>query len=180
MAANAVSGVINSMSFMPGQAYGIALLTVVGQYIGAGDYEGAKRQAGKILKLSYLTIFIISTCIYVFLDPLISCFSLSPEAHDLARTFLRVHCYSMVIGWSMSFALPNALRAAGDAKYVMIVATVSMWTVRVSAAYLLTYPLGVGPLGVWIAMGCDFLVRGACYLARWRGGQWRNKRVIDD
>jgi Na+-driven multidrug efflux pump len=60
----------------------------------------------------------------------------------------------------------------------MIVAAVSMWTVRVSAAYLLAYPLGVGPLGVWIAMGGDFVVRGTCYLTRWLRGKWQTKRVI--
>ena len=98
----------------------------------------------------------------------------------MAKVFLRVHCISMAIGWPMSFALPNALRAAGDARYVMIVASVSMWTIRVSAAYLLAYPLGVGPLAVWIAMGADFICRGTCYLTRWRGGKWQTKQVIED
>jgi putative MATE family efflux protein len=179
-AANAIAGVINSFSFMPGMAYGMALLTIVGQCVGAGDYEAAKKQTAKIMKITYITLFIISSLIYIFMEPLISFFSLSPEAHDLAKTFLRVHCISMAVGWPMSFALPNALRAAGDARYVMIAATVSMWTIRVSAAYLLAYPLGVGPLAVWIAMGADFICRGTCYLTRWLGGKWQTKRVIED
>jgi Na+-driven multidrug efflux pump len=96
----------------------------------------------------------------------------------MAILFLRVHCISMAIGWAASFALPNALRAAGDAKYVMIAASVSMWTVRVSAAYLLTFAFKIGPLGVWFALGGDFLVRGACYITRWLGGKWQEKKVI--
>ena len=107
-------------------------------------------------------------------------FNLSPEAHELAKTFLRVHCVSMAIGWAFSFALPNALRAAGDVRFVMIAGTISMWTVRVSAAYLLTFTLGIGPIGVWLAMGGDFLVRGTCYLTRWLRGSWQNKQVIRD
>jgi putative MATE family efflux protein len=179
-AANAIASVINSFSFMPGMAYGMALITIVGQCVGAGDYGAAKKQTARIIKLSYITLFIISTLIYIFMEPLISLFSLSPEAHDMAKSFLRVHCISMALGWPMSFGLPNALRAAGDARYVMIVAAVSMWTVRVSAAYLLAYPLGVGPLGVWLAMGADFAVRGTCYLTRWLRGTWQAKRVIED
>jgi putative MATE family efflux protein len=178
IAANAIAGVINSVSFMPGMAYGIALLTIVGQCVGAGDYGGAKKQTAKIIKLAYGTLFVISLLIYLFMENLVSLFNLSPEAHDMAKLFLRVHCISMVIGWPMSFALPNALRAAGDARFVMIVAAVSMWTVRVSAAYLLTYTFGVGPLGVWLAMGGDFLVRGTCYLTRWLRGRWQYKTVI--
>jgi putative MATE family efflux protein len=177
-AANAVASVINSFSFMPGMAYGMALLTVVGQCVGAGDYGAARRYTARIMKLAYLTIFIISVVIYVFMDEVVGLFKLSPEAVEMAKVFLRVHCISMAVGWGMSFALPNALRAAGDARYVMIVASVSMWTVRVSCAYLLTYFFKIGPLGVWLAMGADFVVRGTGYLLRWLGGRWEEKRVI--
>jgi putative MATE family efflux protein len=179
IAANAVAGVINSFSFMPGMAYGMALLTVVGQCIGAGDRQAARRYTKKILTIAWLTIFVTSGLVYLFMEPLISLFSLSPEAHETAKTFLRVHCITMAAGWTFSFALPNALRAAGDARYVMIAAAVSMWTVRVGASYLLTFALGLGPVGVWVAMGGDFLVRGACYLHRWLSGTWEKMRVID-
>jgi putative MATE family efflux protein len=180
MAGNAIAGVINSFSFMPGMAYGMALLTVVGQCVGAGDYEEARRQTARMMKMAFLTILIMNGLIYVFMEGLVGLFNLSIPSHRYAILFLRVHCVSMVVGWSMSFVLPSALRAAGDARYVMIVAAVSMWIVRVSAAYLLTYVFGVGPLGVWLAMGGDFIVRGVCYGWRWAHGKWRTKRVIED
>jgi putative MATE family efflux protein len=160
MAGNAIAGVVNSFSFMPGTAFGMALLTIVGQCMGAGDYRAAKRETAKIMKLAYVTLIVLSALIFIFIDPLISLFKLSDAAHAYAKDFLRVHCISMMIGWPMSFALPNALRAAGDARYVMIVASVSMRTVRVSAAYLLSYVFSLGPLGVWIALGADFISRG--------------------
>jgi putative MATE family efflux protein len=178
MAGNAVAGVINSFSFMPGSAFGLALLTVVGQCVGAGDYGEVKRQTAGIMKTAFLTILVMNGLIFVFMEGIVGLFRLSPPARGYAVTFLRVHCVSMAAGWAMSFVLPSALRAAGDARYVMIVAAVSMWTVRVSAAYLLTYAAGVGPLGVWIAMGGDFVVRGACYHLRWVRGKWQGKEVI--
>ena len=130
------------------------------------------------MKMAYIAIFIISVLIFIFMEPLVSLFRLSGEAHEMAKTFLRVHCISMAIGWPMSFALPNALRAAGDSRFVMIAASVSMWTVRVSAAYLLTFIFGMGPLGVWLAMGADFITRGSAYYLRWVRGKWQEKRVI--
>ena len=86
----------------------------------------------------------------------------------------------MAIGWPLSFAFTNALRAAGDARFVMTAASISMWVVRVSAAYLFTFTFGVGPLGVWLAMGADFMVRGTAFTLRWRSGKWQEKRVIRD
>jgi len=178
IAANAVTSVINSFSFMTGNAYGIVLLTIVGQCVGAKDTVQAKKQTFKIMKIAYITMFIISVFVFIFVEPLVDLFKLSPEAHNMAKTFLRVHCISMTLGWPVSFALPNALRAAGDARFVMIAATISMWTVRVIAAYLLTFVLRVGPLGVWLAMGIDFVVRGTFYCSRWASGKWQEKQVI--
>jgi len=178
MAANAIASVINSFSFMPGTAFGLALLTVVGQCIGAGDYAAAKKQTYKIMKIAYITLFIISAATFIFMQPLVSLFNLSEEAHKLAKSILRVHCFSMALGWAMSFCLPSALRAAGDARYVLVVTTISMWLVRVCSAYLFAFPLGLGPLGVWLAMGVDFFVRGISYYLRWIKGKWQEKRVI--
>jgi putative MATE family efflux protein len=178
MAGNAIAGVINSFSFMPGMACGMALTTVVGQSVGAGDYHAAKKLTAKLMKLSYIIMITISGAILLCLDPLIQMFHLSGESAAFARQFLEIHCFSMMIGWPVSFALPNALRAAGDARYVMWVATISMWIVRVSLAYVLAYPLGIGPLGVWLAMGADFISRGSFYTVRWLRGKWMTKRVI--
>jgi putative MATE family efflux protein len=116
IAGNAIASVINAFSFMPGMAYGLTLLTVVGQCIGAGDYEGARKNTAKIMKVSYATIFVVNVFIFIFMDHIIGLFHLSGEARVYAKTFLQIHCVSMVIGWSPSFALPNALRAAGDAR----------------------------------------------------------------
>ncbi|MDR0315797.1 MAG: MATE family efflux transporter [Treponema sp.] len=180
MAANAITSVINSLSFMIGTAFGIAMLTIVGQCVGAGDYAEVKKQTAKLMKMAYITLFFLSTLVFICRDPLIGLFSLSSEAHVLAKSFLQVHCISMAFGWAMSFALPNALRAAGDARYVMIAATISMWLVRVSSAYLFAFGFGLGPVGVWIAMGADFFVRGVFYCLRWLRGKWQEKRVITD
>ena len=179
IAANAVAGIINSFSFMIGNGYSVAILTVVGQCIGAGDYEAAKGNTKKLILLTWFTLALISGLTLIFRVPLISLFNLSPEAIETADHFIRIHGISMILGWTISFAFPAALRAAGDARYVMVVGTLSMWIVRVSFAYLLTFTFGLGPIGVWLAMGGDFMVRGLCFFLRWRGGRWQNIKVID-
>jgi len=178
IAANAVASVINSFSFMTGNAFCIALLTVVGQCIGAGDYDAGKKFTVKLIKLTWINLFVISGLIYIFRDNLASLFSLSPEAHDAANVFLSIHCISMAIGWTLSFALPNALRAAGDAKYVMVIGIVSMWVVRVCFAYFFTFVLKFGPAGVWLAMGGDFIARSIAFTLRWKGGRWERMKVL--
>jgi putative MATE family efflux protein len=180
IAANAITSVINSICFMPGMAYCMALLTIVGQCVGAGNYPGARRYTIKIIKICYVSLTTLSMINFIFMEPIVSLFHLRPEAHEMAKSFLTVHCITLALCWPLSFAVPSALRAAGDARFCMGVAIISMWFVRVSAAYLLAYPLGLGPIGVWIAMGGDFILRSVCYTLRWRGNKWQTKRVIGE
>ena len=179
IAANAITSTVNSFSFMPGTAYGLALITIVGQCVGAGNYEEAKRQTRKMMILAYITMVAVSAAIFIFMEPLVGLFGLSPEAVSLAVSFLRVHCISMALGWAMGFILPNALRAAGDVRFVMFASVISMWTVRVACAYLFAFTLRLGPMGVWLGMGADFFVRGTLFCYRWISGKWQGKKVID-
>jgi putative MATE family efflux protein len=180
IAANAIVSVTNSLSFMPGQAFGLAILTIVGQCVGAGDYNGAKKYTAKILKLCYVVLFILNGSMLIFMKPLLGLFNLSAEAQVLARSYMWVQCINAPLFWTMAFTLPNALRAAGDVRYCMAVGIITMWIVRVSMAYIFAYPMGFGSLGVWLAMGGDFIARAIFYTTRWVRGKWQYKTVIKD
>jgi putative MATE family efflux protein len=178
IAANAVGATINSIAFMPGSAFGMGLLVVVGQCIGAGDYLAVKKHTKKIMILSYITYLLININIFIFMNPIISIFNLSEEAHRLCIIFLRIHCITSSLFWCPAFVLPNALKAAGDARFVMIIASCTMWFIRVCSAYLLAFPLGIGPTGVYIAMGADFFFRGLFFVRRWLSNKWIEKKVL--
>ncbi|MHB9293508.1 MATE family efflux transporter [Hollandina sp. SP2] len=178
IAANAITSSIGSFIYMPGQGFGMAILILVGQCVGARDYRGAKVYTKKLMYLAYGVLIFLNLLIFLCMEPLVSCFSLSDEAHALTKQFLSVHCISSSIAWPLSFALPNALRAAGDARYCMILASVSMFTVRLSLSYILASVFGLGAVGIWFGMAGDFLVRGTCYTWRWLHGRWQEKTVI--
>jgi len=178
IAANAVGATINSLAFMPGSGFGMGLLIVAGQCIGAGDYLAAKKFTKKIMTLAYISYLLININIYIFMDPIISVFNLSDEAHNMCVLFLRVHCVTSTLFWVPSFVLPNALKAAGDVRYVMVVAASTMWIVRVCSAFFFAFTLGFGPVAVYIAMGADFFFRGFFFLKRWLSNKWIEKKVI--
>ena len=79
----------------------------------------------------------------------------------------------------ISFALPNGLRAAGDVRFTMLVSTVSMWIFRVGFSFFLCGPaVGMGIMGVWVAMYIDWIARCAAFLWRYKSGRWQNRQVI--
>ena len=72
----------------------------------------------------------------------------------------------------MSFTFPNFLRAANDVRYTMVVSIASMFTFRIIFSYLLGVGLGMGIIGVWIALLIDWGVRVTMFGLRYLHGDW--------
>ena len=174
--ANSVAGVVN----VPGMALGLAIITVIGRCMGAGEVRQAQRYTRQLVTASYLCMLAMSAVQFFAAGYLVTLFNLSPQAMELAAQVLRVCAVANVIFWPMAFTLPNSLRAAGDAVFTMVVSLCSMFACRVALSYVLasSWGLGMGLMGVWLAMFGDWVVRAVLFLVRYRRGKWKEFHVI--
>ncbi len=178
IAANAVANSLCSIAVIPGSALGLAMITVVGQCVGAGDYQQTRHYAGVLMKLSYLAMFITNLLTTVLAGPLVGFYNLSGTTAVTAQHLVMIHSGMAIIFWPASFTLPNALRAAGDAKFTMVVSMLSMWIFRIGFSFLLGQALNMGVEGVWWAMIIDWVARVTCFVLRFKGTRWQEKRLI--
>ena len=177
-AANAVGNTLGSFQCLPGNAIGLAMIAVVGQCCGAHAYDQAKFYTKKLMQIVYLCMGTLNI-LMLLCNPIITLpFNLSPEATVLARQIVALHGAGCVIFWPMSFTMPNALRAAGDAKYTMTVAVFSMAVFRIGFGVFLATTMSMGVIGVWIAMQIDWVFRIICFLIRWHSGKWQTKTLV--
>ena len=178
--ANAVANTLDSMGIVIGQAMGLAMVTVVGQSVGAGDKEQATYYVKKLMFWSYLLLGIVNTLIILFADQLIGLYSsLTPETVDLTRKLVWIHAGAAIVLWATSFVLPNALRAANDVKFTMWVGIFSMLVCRIFGSWLLCVHFGLGAVGVWIAMVTDWVCRTSFFVPRVLSGKWKTKYKPD-
>lgn len=178
IAANAIVGSIFNIIIVPGMGMSLAILTVVGQCIGAGDYKQAVSYAKKLLAITFVSMIAVNLPILFFTKQVISWFSLSPDASQIANQVMPSLAIACCLIWPLSFAFPNVLRAAGDARYTMIVSACSMWIVRFGLSYLLIKQFHFGLEGVWYCMMIDWVVRSVFFFFRYRGGKWKTKTVL--
>ncbi len=175
IAANAVANNLDGMGCIPGQAIGLAMITVVGRCVGAGDNEQTVFYTRKLLLWAYISMGIFNGGILLFLKPLVGIYALSGETMALAILLVQIHAGSGLFLWPASFVLPNALRAANDVKFTMVVSVLSMAIWRLGFSYLLCVRMGWGAVGVWIAMVIDWVCRVICFVARMKSGAWKTK-----
>jgi len=174
IAANAVGYTIIDFPNIPGVAIGLALITVVGQCRGAGEYEQVYKYTRKLLKYAYLGDWLCKFILFIFAKEIVSLFSLSVDATNTAVLILRCFSVASIVIWPLSFTLPNALRAMGDAKFTMTVSIVSMWIFRVISSYILAIVFKMGVLGLWIGMFIDWYFRGIIFSVRFFARKKKN------
>ena len=171
-AANAVANNIDNFGVIPGQALGLALITVVGQCVGAGDWGQVRLYTKKLVKLTYLCTWGLNAALLLGLPLILGLYSLTPETRWYASVLICIHNGCAMLFWPLAFTMPNALRAAGDVRVPMAVSIASMVAVRVGGSYLLGLHFGLGAIGVWIAMVADWVVRLFCFVLRARRKLW--------
>ncbi len=175
VAANSLAVTAESFCYMPGYGIGSAATTLVGQSLGAGQKELARRFArisvllGVVLMSATAVImFLIAPAMFAMLTP-------AAEVRRLGTQVLRIEVFAEPL-YAASIVCAGALRGAGDTLVPSILNLVSMWGVRITTSLLLVPYFGLH--GVWIAMCGELCVRGILFLIRLFREKWLDKKVI--
>lgn len=178
IAANGVSNSINMIAIIVVSSVNLAIVTVVGQCVGAKEYDQAKYYTKKLMIISYVSTGALTLLVWAVLPLLLGLYEVSAETYSLSYTLIMMHNVFAFLLHPTSFNLSNSLRAAGDVKFTMYIGIGSMIVFRLGTAVLFGMVLQMGVIGVWIAMGMDWLGRSVAFLLRYRSGKWKNFRAI--
>ena len=175
-AANAVANNIDNFGVIPGTAMGLALITVVGQCVGAEAWDQVRAYTVRLVKMTYLFTWVLNGILLLGLPLILMLYSLTPETQWYATVLIFIHNGCAMLFWPMAFTMPNALRATGDVKVPMVISICSMLLVRLGCSYILGDHFGLGVIGVWIAMVGDWIVRIFFFVLRARQKLWLEHR----
>jgi putative MATE family efflux protein len=178
VAAHGVAIRIESLAYLPGFAFQVAAATLVGQYLGAGDYRRAGRS---VLVASAVNVTLLTAAgllLFFGARPLVGLF-LGPQQAGVAAI-------APVLLGIVSVAMPplalvqvltGALRGAGDTRWPLAFTFIGFLGVRLPIAYLLVLVWNWGVAGAWYAMVVDMLVRCALVSFRFLHGGWKRVQV---
>ncbi len=173
IAANGVANNLDALGCLIGQATNLAMITVIGQCVGARDENQIRYYTKKILLITYISSAILNALILISLNPILSIYGLSTETTRLAYILVMIHDGCAIFLWPIAFVLPNMLRACNDVKFTMFISIFSMFAFRIGLSYIIGIQMGMGAIGVWIAMVVDWIFRSALFVTRYFSNRWK-------
>ena len=173
ISANAVANNLDAVGCIVGNAMGLAMITVVGRCVGAQDFEQTKHYTKKLLLWDYIAQGTVNLLVLLFLNQILGMYTLSPETRALSWTLVMIHNGMAILLWPAGFVLPNALRAANDVRFTMVTSILSMIVWRMGLSWILCVNMGMGAVGVWLAMVVDWICRVTCFVIRFASGAWQ-------
>ena len=153
-----VGNKLDTLAFLPTQSMAAAVISFVGQNMGAGQVDRAKRGT------------------LIFCDPLSRIFSPNSTVIAVSAVYLKTVMPPYFL-FSTLFVLNSAMRGAGDSVYPMVNVVASVILIRVPALYLLADHLG--PEYMFWSYGIGWVITCALSVYHYAAGKWLGKYRAD-
>jgi len=165
LAAHQVMYTISTLCFQVLYGIGAAGCILISQYRGAGNIISMKKTARVTFSFGLCVVGTIILALYLFFDPLSSCFTTSEEVKVVMRAILPWFMLYQ-IGDCTQITYGNALRGIEATKPLMIIAFIAYVLISIPLSYYLGDVSRLGVHGVWL--GIPFGLTTAGLLFRWR------------
>ena len=158
VAAQSLAGTAESLSFMPGFAFGTAVTTLYGQSLGAKRPDMAESFLKKTVFMGSIVMAFMTCILFFGSNVIMGFFTPDAEVISIGSTLLKILAI-IQIPQLMAMCLTSALQGAGDTKTPLYVTMLSMWGVRVLGVVIFVRILGFGITTLCICMCTDNVVR---------------------
>jgi putative MATE family efflux protein len=150
---------------------GLGTEILIGHLVGAGLFEDAYKRLLGSVKMALVIVTCVMAAIASVSPFLLGCFTKNAAIIAGATLLLRLSVL-LEPGRVFNIVIISSLRATGDVGFPIKMAVLSMWCVWVPLAWILGVKLGMGLVGVWIAMITDEWTRGLLMYWRWKKRRW--------
>jgi putative MATE family efflux protein len=180
LAAYGVGSNVVQMIMIPAMGLSMAISTLVGQNIGAGNIDRAAAIGRLGALLGFLTLEGFGLLVFLFPRSFVAFFVPDDAAViEAGAAFLRIGAPA----WGflgLQFALTGVLRASGNMVVTMMLTLVSQWVLLFPLAYVLSKHTSLGMQGIWWAFPIANVAIAMVTVGVYAKGDWKKKRLLDE
>ena len=171
------------VSFIPLLGIEIAVTSLVGRYMGAGDPDTAHRSAMSGIKtgifysiaILFLFVLIPGSLVMIFRPEVPD--TVFNEAVPIAKSMIRFASLYVLVE-AVMVAIVGALRGAGDTHFTMLISVAAHWTL-LPVLYIIMNVLEMSAVAGWVGIIIFFNIFCTVLILRYRSGKWKKIRVVD-
>lgn len=178
LAARQYANNISMFTYLFSIAVGMGTSIIVGRLVGGNAKEEAYVRVWHSVRWSLLITTMMVILVIIFRAPLIGLFTDNPVVFEIATNVLTFGLL-LETGRSINIVLVNSLRAAGDAKYPLMIGAFSMVMMSLPLGYFLVFTLELGLVGIWLAIAADEWLRATIFFFRWRSKKWKKHSLVE-
>lgn len=177
LAAHQVGMNIMHLSFAFGDGLQIAAVTLIGQSLGQGEKQLAKK-FGNICQAFGLAVSIGLSIIYLLCGRFIFKLYFPTDAAVVDIGIMIMKFMVLIVLCQVSQVIfMGSLRGAGDVRFTTVASMISVAIIRPSVSYIAAYVLNLGIAGIWIGTLADQITRLILTAARFHSGKWMHKKI---
>jgi putative MATE family efflux protein len=176
VAGNTIGIRIIIFALLPSFGVSNAAATLVGQNLGAGKPERAEAAVWRAGLYNTVALAFVGLVFLMFAPVIIRIFSSDPEVIPYGVRCLRIVSAGFLF-YGYGMVLTQSFNGAGDTRTPTLINLFCLWMLEIPLAWLLAYPLGLGPTGVFAAVSVAFSVLAIVSAVLFKRGGWKTKRV---
>ncbi|MEI8644952.1 MATE family efflux transporter [Pseudoalteromonas sp. Hal040] len=180
IASYGVGSNILQMVMIPAMGLSMAVSTLVGQNMGAGN----PRRAAQITRLAslwgLLGLTSVGVIAYLFAEYLVAFFIPDDESVIAGGAeFIRVMCLTWG-GIGVQLCVVAAFRASGNILNAMVVSLLSQCVIQFPAAYILSKHTSLGPQGIWYSFAITNVLVAIITYLWFAAGRWQRTQLTKE
>ena len=175
-AAHNVGMSILGLGFSFADGMQVAAVALSGEALGAGEKKEAREYGGICQRIGFLISIVLALALLFGGRWFFSLYF--TEAHILDMGVIISRYIMVIVLLQISQIIyTGCLRAAGDVRYTLVCALISVTVIRTVVTLLLVAVFNLGLHGIWLGVLSDQLSRFMLMRRRFRKGEWVNLRI---
>ncbi|TLS51104.1 MATE family efflux transporter [Paenibacillus antri] len=176
VAANEVALNVMSFGFMPAFAFGATATILVGQEIGRGAPELARKLGTHTALLGSLFLLALGAVEFAFAESIARWYTDDPEVYRLTAHLIQVAAFLQLFDGFYNF-FGGGLRGIGDTAYLLKASVALNWLLFLPVAYLAVFVFEWGSYGAWVSLYLYMTAFGLALMLRYYRTDWSQIRL---
>lgn len=168
---------ISMFTYLFAIAIGMGTAIIIGRLVGGGEKDEAYERVWKSVKWAIGVTLCMVALVITFRTQLMGLFTDNPHIIALGASVLLLSVL-LETGRTMNIVIINSLRAAGDAKYPVLIGAFSMVLMSLPLGYFFAFHLDMGLIGIWLAIAIDEWTRAIIMFFRWKSRAWERYALV--